>query len=65
MKKWQNILSQHHNIEIISDTQVKVLNVLYDTINKVPSDDIVTRVENGYIDSEGYDYTSIYQYLGY
>lgn len=65
MKKWQQILSDHHNVEILSDTQVKVLNVIYDTINKISSNDIVTRIANGYTDSEGHSYSSIYEYLGY
>jgi transketolase N-terminal domain/subunit len=65
MKKWQSILSQHHNVEILSDTKIKVLNVIYDTINKITSDDIVIRIETGYIDSEGHNYKSIYEYLGY
>lgn len=65
MKKWQQILAQHHNVEIISDTQVTVLNVIYDTINKISSNDIVTRIQDGYSDSEGNNYSSIYEYLGY
>lgn len=65
MKRWQQILSQHHNVEIVSDTQVKVLNVIYDTINKVSSDDTITRTVKGYTDSQGYSYSSIYEYLGY
>lgn len=65
MKRWQQILEQHHNVEIISETQVKVLNVICDTINKTTSDDIVTRNQNGYTDSQGYSYSSIYEYLGY
>ena len=65
MKKWQQILSDHHNVEILSDTKVKVLNVIYDTINKVSSDDIITHNANGYTDSQGYTYDSIFEYLGY
>jgi hypothetical protein len=65
MKKWQQILSDHHNIEVLSDTQAKVLNVICDTVNKIVSDDIITRIENGYTDSHGYNYDSIFEYLGY
>jgi len=65
MKKWQQILSDHHNVEIMSDTQVKVLNVIYDTVNKISSNDMVTRIKNGYSDNEGNNYSSIYEYLGY
>lgn len=65
MKKWQQILSDHHNVEILSDTQVKVLNVICDTVNKTVSDDIITRTVKGYTDSQGYSYSSIYEYLGY
>jgi hypothetical protein len=50
---------------VISDTQVKVLNVIYDTINKVSSDDIITSNAKGYTDSQGYSYSSIFEYLGY
>lgn len=64
-KVWQRILSEHHNIEILSDTKVKVLNVICDTKNNTVLDDIVTSVEGGYTDSEGHSYNSIYEYLGY
>lgn len=65
MKKWQKILSSHHNVEILSNTQVKVLNVICETVNKTVNDDIITRNAKGYTDSQGYNYSSIYEYLGY
>ena len=65
MKRWRQILEQHHNVEILSDTQVKVVGVICDTVNKTVSDDIITRNARGYTDSQGYNYSSIYEYLGY
>jgi transketolase N-terminal domain/subunit len=65
MKKWQSILEQHHNVEIISDSQVKVLDVIYHLESKITRDDMITRIKNGYTDSEGHNYQSIYDYLGY
>jgi hypothetical protein len=65
MKKWQQILEQHHNVEIVSDTQVKVLGIIYHPETKILRDDMVTCTGNGYTDSDGHSYKSIYEYLGY
>lgn len=65
MKNWQKFVSEHHSIEVLSDTQIIVKAFIYDTINKITYDDLVTRTEYGYTDSQGNKYESIRDYLGY
>jgi len=65
MKVWQRIVSEHNNIEVVDDSKIIVLDVIYEPSTKLVSNDTVTRMENGYIDSENNSYDTIYEYLGY
>jgi imidazoleglycerol phosphate synthase glutamine amidotransferase subunit HisH len=76
MKKWQSTIINHHdNAIIVSDTQIKIPNIGYSTINNESYDEIVTREDNSYfvetfihdtnIRIETHAESSIAEYLGY
>lgn len=65
MKIWQRILSQHHSVKIINETQVVIPQIVYTITTKTLTDDTITRIGNYFIDSDGHKFTSIYDYLGY
>lgn len=76
MKKWQSIILDHHNAEILNDKQVHISNVAVIPETGEYFDNIITQENNRYIIEEykhgtkeltnvEYETESILNYLGY
>ncbi len=75
MKPWQKFVSDHHEIEVLNDNQIKVFNIGYDLQTNVTYYDIVTKEESSYFTEtfqesdnkriETAAFNTIKEYLGY
>ena len=45
MKTWQKIVSEHHDIKIIDDTKIEILNIWFNPALKISGNDTLTRLK--------------------
>lgn len=73
MIRWQQLVSEHHDIIVLDDTSIKIENVAYDKINNY--DDVITKNSYGYcietymhdtgVKVDSMNLNDIQTYLGY